>query len=967
METVSATRATEEEVSLPKINVFGASNISGLVFLNAYTAQDENFNISSGFSAVNVDGVNGKGMVGKENPIDKHNLGGELEEVGQTILITNSIASVKKVSFPDVENPSVTHIVYYDHKRDKPLGYFLEESILMPDGSKGLKTTSMGVGEYDPVNPNAVKPIIIKQSTITMSQFVGAVNTIILAIKTGNLAMKEGFDAEILKYGVADSLLTLRGKTALVTVFDSYFEPTDENIKVLKSVIPELPDNCTPPNIADFKAGISQKINGVELGGIKIKNYKDALQLKNLIEGKFDESIEKEESYRLHKEVRDYLRGIKYLSGELDGNKTPFFGLSVQIVEDIVIGVDTTGSIFVLENSNINKKSGGEITKLEIKKLVGPFRDELDKLKIAHEPREGARYVPDGNAIIIAEQKIKTEAIRLANELGDSEAMAKILAGMHSIAGALINKDENPTIAGQAMAQAKSLVGYINGAHTKLVINRIKLVQDDMLITDGTRIRHQYHSSNKRFNPFSRWSDIVMSNIDVVSVVATLPTLVYPPIGKDEDSIANFRDSKSAVFDIFILKDSGKVVGVEPKNDIGFWNKSQSRLGKILTAILNLERGEEGFDTKLKNFVNYGGIIGDKVTNFGLLALKAENNLMSTAFGSLFQEMRNLIYPNDVFDASKLELLQDKIRGFSGSEDRNLRQLGLYIESTRRNVSRNKLLAQGFYVIASNDNSKRLVGVLNDDFSALNSLEAYPIKAIKDTALVIKSALNGVASIKGNTNLLEVASKIGWSISNSQRLGLIQTGKDKKHWIHTSFKPKTVEILLASKHDNVTKKTSFNSSVLEYIGSGNSLDISGGLLENSLEYQANKPKYNELKEMSKEIESEYNDYSGLDVLSLDMSGLASLGVAIPEILESTAQQTEESFVGLSPEEQEEIEIGAEETSLFADILELELDQLEIALQQHNEEERAGEGIASVAKQKSKNSGKSVVARTLDLI
>ena len=967
METTNTNQSTEKQKELPKINIFGASNISELVFLNAYTAQGENFNISSGYSAVKVAGVNGNASAGKENPITKYNLGGELEEVGQTILVTNSIASVKKVSFPDVENPSVTHIVYYDHKRDRPLGYFLEESVLMPDGSKRLKTTSMGVGEYDPSNPNATKPIIMKQSTITMSQFVGAVNTIILAIKTGNLTMKEGFDAEILKYGVADSLSTLRGKTALVSVFDSYFTPTDENIKVLKSVIPELPDNSTPPNIADFKNGISQKINGVELGGIKIKNYKDALQIKNLIEGKFDESIEKEESYRLHKEVRDYFRGIKYLSGELDGNKTPSFSLSVQISEDIIVGVDTTGSIFILENSNINKTAGSKIYDLELTELVRPFRDELEKLKNVYEPKQNAKYAPDSNAIITAEQKIKTEAMRLAKELGDAEAMEKILAGMHSIAGALINKDGNQSIAGQAMSQAKALVSYINGAHTKLVINKIKLVEDDMLITDGTRIRHQYHSSNKKLNPFSRWGDIGASNVDVVSVVATLPTLAFPPSGKDEDSIANFRETKSAVFDIFILKDSGKVVGVDPKNDISFWNKTQGKLGKVLNAILNLDSNEEGFDTKLKNFVNYGGMLGDKTTNFGLLALKAEKNLMSTAFGALFQEMRNLVYPNDIFDASKMELLQDMIRGFSASEDRNLKQLGLYVESTRRNVSRNKLLAQSFYVTASNDNSKRLVGVLNDDFSHLNSLEAHPIKAIKDTALVIKSALNGVAPIKSNTNLLEVASKIGWSISNSQRLALIQTTKDKRHWIHTPFNPKTVEILLASKYDGLTNTTSFISSVMEHIGSANSLDISGGLLENSLEYQANKPKYNELKEMSKEIESEYSDSFGLDVLSLDMSGLASLGVAIPEILESTAQQTEESFVSLSPEEQEEIEVGIEETSLFADIPELELGELEIALQQHNEEERAGEGISSVAKQKAKNVGKSVVAKTLDIV
>ncbi len=932
-----------ERKDLPAYNLFGASNAGGLTFLSPFTAQGEKFGISDGFSAVTIEGLNGKGEAGKENPINKLNLGAELDEVGQSILVTNRLITARRVVFSDLADKTLSHVLYFDHRRDTPIGYFTEKNNGEIDGTASFTTTQK----------DASAPVVLKAKTITKEQLSGAVRTIVTAFnKAKDLTMREGFGAEISKHNLMQ-MPKDGDKSLFISLFDAYFEPTEANIKAIKSILPELEDDVIAPPITAFKDGVSKSYNMVELNGITVKNTDAAILLNNLISGNLDHSLNKEGANRLLIESKAFF------------DKQENLRFSIQTEEEIIVGVDTTGSIFVLENSNIPRKSGGDIYKTEISPLVAPFRANLNTIKNKYKDDGTGKYVPDDNAVIQAEQSLRIEAMRLATLLGEAEVVSKILGNMQNIAGAINNKATNDK-AGMAMAQANSLFTLVETALIKGVVSKSDLVKDNMLTTNGQRIRQQYHSNHKKNNPLERWDGVEANSVEVVALTATLPTLVFPPKGKDEAGVANFKESKSDVMNIYVNKDGSSVLAVDSQNDISFWNKHQARVGKILNAILRLDPEDEKLETKLKNFVNFGGKLGDKATNFGLLALKKEENAMSHTFGELFQEMRALVYNGDVLDLSKLSVLQNRISGLSQSKDRNEKQLGLYAESVSRNLERNRLLTQGFYVVASNENSKRMVDFMSSSDSALKGLEAYPVKAIKDTALVIRSSLNGIKGVIGNTNLINTAKQIGWNIINSQRLTRVSESRDKtKAFIQTPSSIKDATIAKSSIFEN--KMTSFNRDVLSLIGSANPLDISEGLENNSKEYHESKPTYDYANSMGDALLLEEDNSSALDVITLDMTSLSSMGVQVIETEKVVVVPREEEISELSAEEKEEFISDAEmEKGIFDSIPAMEMDELSLALEQHSEEERVGAGISGSAKEDAKSKGKTMQAPTLNL-
>lgn len=943
-----------EKKDLPKYNLFGASNTSGLTFLSPYTVQGEKFGIADGFSAITVDGLNGKGEAGKENPINKLNIGAKLDEVGQSIMVTNRLVTAKRVVFSDIEDPTLSHVLYFDHRRSKPIGYFTEKNNGEINGKPSFTTTQK----------DASIPVVLKAKTISEDDLRGVVNTIITAFNEApNLKMKnkEAFGAEIQKHNLMN-MENVGQMAHFISIFDTYFEPTEENIKAIKSILPELKDDVTPPKMTAFKDGISKIYNMIELNGITVKNLKSATALNNLINGRSDEYLKKEGASRLLKEFKSYLDNQKDLR------------FSIQTEEEIIVGVDATGSIIVLENSNIPRKSGGDIYKTEISSLVAPFRANLTTLKKKYNDDGTQQHVPDDNAVIQAEQSLLAKVQELAVEFGVTKEIETVLGSMQSISGAIINKATNNK-AGVAMAQANSLFSFIENALVKRVVMSSDLVKDNMLTKNGSRVRQQYHSNHRKSHPLERWDGVSAKDTNEILIVATLPTLTYPPKGKDEKGVANFKEAKSAVQSVFLDKKSGEVVAVDSQNDISFWGKSQAKVGKVLNAIMNLDPKDENLETKLKNFVNFGGKIGDKVTNFGLLALKREENAMSHTFGELFQEMRGIVYPGDTFDTSKLADLQKRIGELAQSTERNEKQLGLYVESVGRNINRNRLLTQSFYVAASNENSKKLVNFMGGNPSALANTDAYRVKTIKDTALVVDSAIHGIKTmLAGETanNLLATATKIGWNIISSQRLELINKGKDFT-FIQTPSAIKDAEIARSSNYDGKTRSTTFASEVLDLIGSANTLDISEGLATNLAEYQENKPKYDYTSEMYSALEAEREKNAPvLDAIILDMSSLSSMGVEVQEIPDNTKSEIveevkEEEVANLSEEEREDITTSIEEKEMFKDLPIAEMDELNLAIEQHNEEEREGWGISEAAKKQAKEVTKTQKAPTLSLV
>lgn len=906
---------------IPKYNLFGANNMGGFSFLSPYTAQGEKFSIVDGFSAITVDGINGKGEAGKENPIVKYDLGGTLDGVGQTIFVTNRLTTARRVVFSDLEDPSLSHVLYFDHRKEKPMAYFTEKINGEVDGKVEITTSQK--------DPN--EPVVLKASTISLDDLRGAVNTIVTAFnKAENLTISEAFGADIQKNNLA-KMEKPSDMSLFISLFDKYFEPTEENIKAIKSILPELPDDINPPKITAFKEGLSKSYNLVEYNGITVKNIDSANAIGNIIKGKFDDKR------RVFAETKRFL----------DEKEDLRFSITVE--EDIVVGVDATGSIFVLENSNLPRKSGGDLVKTEISPLISKFRKNLDTIKRKYRADANSQHVPSDNAVIEAEQSLKAEALRLGELYGEKDAVAQIVSSMHSIAGTIINKANNDK-AGMAMAQAHSLFSLIETAQTRGVVLSSDLVKENMLTKNGSRVRQQYHSNHRKNNPLDRWEGIDPRNTNVISVVATLPMLSFPPRGKDEKGIGNFKEGKSAVFNIYANNDGG-VIALDSQNDISHWIKSQSRLGRILTAIINLEPSDEKAKKELENFVNYGGQIGNKSTNFGLLALKTEENGMSHTYGNLFQEMRDMVYTDGNIDISKLSDLQKRIGELAKSSDRNERQLGLYRESVARNLSRNKLLSQVFYVVASNINSRKLVSYMNGDTSSLSGLEAYPVKSIKDSALVIKDALHGIMNVvKGERgeNVIATSKQIGWNIINSQRLGLVSKNGDMS-FIQTPSPIRGAEIVQSSKYEG--GKTQFMKESLSFIKDIERLDISEGLMANSEEYQENKPKHDYSSEMATALTGTNTEEVLLEPITLDISSLTSMGIELeaPRTEEVIAPK-EEEIEALSEEEKEEIISPVEEEVMLKDI---DMNELNLAIEEHQEIDRDGTGISDTAKNQAK--------------
>lgn len=926
----------------PNINLFGGSNTQDFAFLNPYTSQDEPFQVVSNFSSVMVNGINGKGKEGKENPLHLHNLGSEVNEVGQEIIVINKNTTAKRVSFTDIEDPSLTHIIYFDQRRKKPMGYFQEEVV---EGKK-KNTRKMDINT----------PIFIKEPTISRNEFAGAFNIIASAVNLGNIDFSSGFLEASEKankdFSKSDNI------SAYIALFDRYFIPTDENMRAIKEVLVDSEEKYPTPSLKAFKDGISSRFSRLEYVGIPVLSDAAATAMANLL------ASDKESDDVVGKEIQDYLKSKEG------------FKIAVKVEEDIITGIDATGSIVILENSNLPRVKGGYITSELIADKLKSSKDAMRILKRKKDEFSGrVQHVPSDNSVIESENILKMEAKSLASEYDEAhgknskerEKIESIINGMKGISGRLLsqkkeNKDDEKN-SGFAISDAQGIAKYISNLHIQNFYENSELLDNGMMVKGNDRIKQQFYSNHKKTNPMQRWG-LDMEKVLTASLQATLPMLSFPPGDEKDGAIANFKNLKASVIEFYIDKEKKEIVGVDSRNDIQYWKKSHGRFGLILSAIKNLDRADENMGSKLKNLVNFGGKINDTASEFGLLAYKKSNEKVAEVYGGLIDELRGMVYDDGVdFNSMTVKDIQDRIAGLIESSNRNEKQLGLYISSVEANKERDNLLTQSFFIAASKSNSLLLVDYLGGKTSSLDGLKAISVKKIKDASVLLSETLNRLSPlidevVKPDTdrnadNIVMVARRIGWNISNSQSLkSIAETPNNmfiqKPSTTHNKF------IVPASKYGD--GKSIFLLDSLSKLSTPEPMDLKEKLADNLTEYKKNKPSYNPIAETLNPTTSEDEDFGNMDIVSLDMTRVE--GTITEEVKEEKPKITllteipEQDIDPISDEEIEEIiESNEADDEMYSDIDIDDMTQLTVADMEDEGEDRDISKAAKIMEKK----------------
>ena len=795
--------------------LFGTSNIDSKFAIDEKGAYQESYGIGdSHLVSKENGGIDDNGDVGKENIVSLYNKDSDMFQVGKAVFVTNSLKKTQRFVFADFDDINKEHILFFDHRRKSPVGYFTRD------------TSESGAVTHSHAIENGV--VVIKEPSISIDDIDAVSETIVSSLSSGNLNFSDqtAFYNDLVRFGLQELTSPLQ-KFNLIELFDRYVPRSEENLSVIKTAISNLPDDVQPPKLSVFKGLVSDTYNYLEFNGIKIKDINTAYKLHDIFSDKIEFNTKKIEE--LNKLIgsdtspqnlkETYARKINLLASidKITNDTRKFLDKKgyykrgeeqsmISAEEIVTVGFDTTGSIIVNEDTNVARIKGGEIVANKISKEehIINSRQSLKLLGRSVFGRDGVKP-PTDSSIREASTTLMSTALNLAKQI-DDETFKKfnfMASKLLPIGDTIIKaKDslKNRKEAERAYYQAKNLMTFIEKCTIAIDDKTRNPFVNGLMREDGKRIRQVSNSTHKIDNEYKELG-LDPKKTNTMLIFANIPTL---DVGA-KSGVLNFFDKVAPVVAIHKDSQDGSVVGISPRNTIEYWRTDQSKIGRLLNAILDLDETKKNAKEILKNQLNYGakdysvldtvsyeekqkylnGTLPIPTTGNGLIAIKNDGSKVSQAIGELLQEMRDIMYPSGNFDFSKIKELKERIRGLSNSDIRNEKNLGRYIESVRRNRKENVVLDNMFYVASSEELNKSLLSMLNGE--TINSLgieNPLHVKFLESSYAVVekytKDMRNLLSSVDAKT-LIATAKQFGDNVFMAQNNTLLLSGKNEKY------------------------------------------------------------------------------------------------------------------------------------------------------------------------------------------
>jgi len=786
-------------------------------------------------------GINDNGEQGEENVVSMYGRHSDMFGVGKASLIVGTIDTVKRFKVRDFDDDTVDHIIFFEHRREHPVAHFTQTR----DVKTGIVTTSRREIEDGGA--------VIKEPTTTIEEVDSVVTTIILALNSKKMEIENPSELfkEISQNGLGREITSPSQKFQIIDIFSRHIVMNEHNMSVIKKALLDLPDDMQPVKPSAFSENLSEKYNYVELEGVIIWNEKSAYKLAEIVspEALFSKKQQEEEANevlsirekisaiesrgdiprdkkenmiselqerlfryqvaeKLSKDTQRLLQTKGYISGNLSEDEKKAL---MTVEERLYCGVDSTGSIVLTEDTNVKRIRGGSIYSQHIQKNedIRSAKKHISTLRKKVFPSGGGRQ-PSDSAIQTAVAELLGIAKRLAEELGEqveqnyASDLDFMLSRMLPMAKSIINREKNQNTkkeAERAYYQAKDIERLITGFVISLDDIKRSPFENNLEVLDGGRIRQMSNSTHKP-DHFLERIGIDKDTVNHILISANIPVL---DVGA-KPNVLNFFDKASPIASVFVDKKTKEVVAISPENSIEYWLSEQSRLGRVLNSILDIDPNDEKAELLLSNQVGYGAIDYSKIDNTnkrapkprtgdGLLAIKNNGSAVSRVVSDILQEMRDIVYPDGNLDLSMLDKLKTRILGLSRSDDRNERKLGLYTESVRRNRKENYALDMLYSASMSSSLNASIVNTLKmdkDEREALSFETPMHKKAVFNSVAIVEKYIGDLKSFFkraiSETNNSHIVSDImstahlfGKNVFRAQKNTLLVSGSNPQY------------------------------------------------------------------------------------------------------------------------------------------------------------------------------------------